>query len=93
MPNTVADQFAETLAAAGVNPAPCIWRGPSDRHRRTFVSPVRRKLATNMVRTNVPMIDVFNRLVESQKIPTSRRRCGLAAGGGCCRRGSRNEHG
>jgi len=33
------------------------------------VNPVRRKLATNMIRTNVPMIDVFNCLVESQKIP------------------------
>ena len=33
------------------------------------VNPVRRKPATNMIRTNVPMIDVFNCLVESQKIP------------------------
>ncbi len=33
------------------------------------VNPVRRKLATNMIRTDVPMIDVFNCLVESQKIP------------------------
>ncbi|MBC7001951.1 V-type ATP synthase subunit B [Photobacterium sp. BZF1] len=33
------------------------------------VNPVRRTLATRMVRTNVPMIDVFNTLVESQKIP------------------------
>ena len=33
------------------------------------VNPVRRKLATKMIRTNVPMIDVFNCLVESQKIP------------------------
>ncbi|MEJ2091996.1 MAG: V-type ATP synthase subunit B [Syntrophobacterales bacterium] len=33
------------------------------------VNPVRRNLASNMIRTNVPMIDVFNCLVESQKIP------------------------
>lgn len=33
------------------------------------VNPMRRALASNMIRTNVPMIDVFNCLVESQKIP------------------------
>jgi V/A-type H+-transporting ATPase subunit B len=33
------------------------------------VNPVRRVLASRMIRTNVPMIDVFNSLVESQKIP------------------------
>ena len=33
------------------------------------VNPVRRVLASRMVRTNIPMIDVFNTLVESQKIP------------------------
>jgi V/A-type H+-transporting ATPase subunit B len=33
------------------------------------VNPVRRLLASKMIRTNVPMIDVFNALVESQKIP------------------------
>jgi V/A-type H+-transporting ATPase subunit B len=33
------------------------------------VNPVRRLLASKMIRTNVPMIDVFNSLVESQKIP------------------------
>ncbi|WP_026973358.1 V-type ATP synthase subunit B [Aliagarivorans marinus] len=33
------------------------------------VNPVRRTLASRMVRTNVPMIDLFNTLVESQKIP------------------------
>ncbi|MBB3808614.1 V-type ATP synthase subunit B [Pseudochelatococcus contaminans] len=33
------------------------------------VNPVRRALASRMIRTNVPMIDVFNCLVESQKIP------------------------
>jgi len=33
------------------------------------VNPVRRIMASKMIRTNVPMIDVFNCLVESQKIP------------------------
>jgi V/A-type H+-transporting ATPase subunit B len=33
------------------------------------VNPMRRVLASKMVRTDVPMIDVFNTLVESQKIP------------------------
>lgn len=33
------------------------------------VNPVRRQLASKMIRTNIPMIDVFNCLVESQKIP------------------------
>ncbi|MCG8614131.1 MAG: V-type ATP synthase subunit B [Pseudomonadales bacterium] len=33
------------------------------------VNPVSRVLASRMIRTDVPMIDVFNCLVESQKIP------------------------
>jgi len=33
------------------------------------VNPVRRVLASKMIRTDVPMIDLFNCLVESQKIP------------------------
>ncbi len=33
------------------------------------VNPVKRLLASNMIRTDIPMIDVFNCLVESQKIP------------------------
>jgi len=33
------------------------------------VNPMKRILASKMVRTNVPMIDLFNCLVESQKIP------------------------
>lgn len=32
-------------------------------------NPARRALASKMIRTDVPMIDVFNALVESQKIP------------------------
>jgi len=33
------------------------------------VNPMRRLLASKMIRTDVPMIDLFNTLVESQKIP------------------------
>ncbi len=33
------------------------------------VNPMQRSLASRMIRTDVPMIDVFNCLVESQKIP------------------------
>jgi V/A-type H+/Na+-transporting ATPase subunit B len=33
------------------------------------VNPVTRIVPTNMIRTNVPMIDIFNCLVESQKVP------------------------
>ncbi|MFD2111088.1 V-type ATP synthase subunit B [Thiorhodococcus fuscus] len=33
------------------------------------VNPAKRLLASKMIRTDVPMIDVFNSLVESQKIP------------------------
>lgn len=35
----------------------------------TSVNPMKRILASKMIRTNVPMIDLFNCLVESQKIP------------------------
>jgi V/A-type H+-transporting ATPase subunit B len=37
--------------------------------RGATVNPARRLLASKMIRTNVPMIDLFNTLVESQKIP------------------------
>lgn len=33
------------------------------------VNPVRRVVPKNMIRTGIPMIDVFNTLVESQKLP------------------------
>ncbi|NBF39943.1 MAG: V-type ATP synthase subunit B [Spirochaetes bacterium] len=33
------------------------------------VNPARRIIPRNMIRTNIPMIDVFNSLVESQKLP------------------------
>ncbi|RAP38692.1 V-type ATP synthase subunit B [Legionella quinlivanii] len=37
--------------------------------RTSTVNPTRRVLASKMIRTNIPMIDLFNCLVESQKIP------------------------
>ncbi len=33
------------------------------------VNPMRRRLPSKMIRTGIPMIDVFNSLVESQKLP------------------------
>ena len=33
------------------------------------VNPVRRRMPDNMVHTGIPMIDIFNSLVESQKLP------------------------
>jgi V/A-type H+-transporting ATPase subunit B len=33
------------------------------------VNPVKRVIPSKMIRTNIPMIDVFNSLVESQKLP------------------------
>ena len=33
------------------------------------VNPVKRIIPRNMIRTGIPMIDVFNSLVESQKLP------------------------
>jgi V/A-type H+-transporting ATPase subunit B len=35
----------------------------------TNVNPAKRIIPSKMIRTNIPMIDVFNTLVESQKIP------------------------
>ncbi|TVR79050.1 MAG: V-type ATP synthase subunit B, partial [Rhodospirillales bacterium] len=49
--------------------------GPSLDHESTVevdgpsANPARRALSSRMIRTDVPMIDVFNSLVESQKIP------------------------
>ena len=33
------------------------------------VNPAKRVIPRNMIRTNIPMIDIFNTLVESQKLP------------------------
>ncbi len=37
------------------------------------VNPAKRIIPRNMVRTNIPMIDIFNSLVESQKLPVFAR--------------------
>ncbi len=50
-------------------------QGPDLSHIRRIplqldtVNPISRNLASKMIRTRIPMIDVFNCLVESQKIP------------------------
>ncbi|NVK42323.1 MAG: V-type ATP synthase subunit B [Oceanospirillaceae bacterium] len=48
---------------------PALDQEPRIPIRVATVNPVRRVLASRMIRTDVPMIDVFNCLVESQKIP------------------------
>lgn len=51
-----------------IDNGPEIVGEPVDINQPSF-NPVRRIIPRNMVRTNVPMIDVFNCLVRSQKIP------------------------
>ena len=43
--------------------------GKPDRNRRSFGQPRKRIIPRNMIRTGIPMIDIFNSLVESQKLP------------------------
>jgi len=66
-PNILGRVFSGTGAPADGGPALDMDQrveigGPS-------ANPVRRRLASRMIRTDIPMIDVFNCLVESQKIP------------------------
>jgi V/A-type H+-transporting ATPase subunit B len=66
-PNILGRVFSGTGAPADGGPAVDMDErveigGPS-------ANPVRRRLASRMIRTDIPMIDVFNCLVESQKIP------------------------
>lgn len=58
------------LSGAGdpIDGGPSIEGEPVDIGQPSF-NPVRRIIPNSMVRTNVPMIDVFNTLVKSQKIP------------------------
>jgi V/A-type H+/Na+-transporting ATPase subunit B len=44
-------------------------RGEPVEHRLAGGEPVRRRMPDRMVETGIPMIDVFNSLVESQKLP------------------------
>lgn len=52
-----------------IDGGPDLSQDPQIRIGGPSVNPTRRILASKMIRTNVPMIDVYNCLVESQKIP------------------------
>ena len=52
-----------------VDGGPALDHEPQVEINGPSANPARRALASGMIRTNVPMIDVFNSLVESQKIP------------------------
>ncbi|GAA4648961.1 V-type ATP synthase subunit B [Kistimonas scapharcae] len=56
-------------AGEAIDGGPALDQDPRVEIDGPSVNPIRRVLASRMVRTNVPMIDVFNTLVESQKIP------------------------
>jgi V/A-type H+/Na+-transporting ATPase subunit B len=52
-----------------IDGGPDLSQEPLVRVHGSPVNPVRRVLASRLIRTDVPMVDVFNCLVESQKIP------------------------
>lgn len=52
-----------------VDSGPSLEHDPQVEIGGPSANPARRALASRMIRTDVPMIDVFNCLVESQKIP------------------------
>jgi len=56
-------------SGAPVDNGPSLTHEPKVAINGPTVNPTSRVLASRMIRTNVPMIDVFNCLVESQKIP------------------------
>ena len=56
-------------AAQPIDGGPELSHEPKVRINGPTVNPTARVLASRMIRTDVPMIDVFNCLVESQKIP------------------------
>jgi V/A-type H+-transporting ATPase subunit B len=62
--------FGRRLNGVGepIDKGPVIMGDPIDIGQPSF-NPVRRIIPREMVRTNIPMIDVFNCLVRSQKIP------------------------
>ena len=69
---TYSDNILGRVFRAGGEPmdrGPDLSRDPRVAIGGPSVNPMRRKLASRMIRTNVPMIDVFNCLVESQKLP------------------------
>ncbi len=66
-PNILGRAFSGTGRA--IDGGPQLNDEPSIEIDGPTVNPARRVLASHMIRTDVPMIDVFNCLVESQKIP------------------------
>ncbi|SHG25982.1 V/A-type H+-transporting ATPase subunit B [Kaistia soli DSM 19436] len=56
-------------AGTVVDGGPALGQEPEVEIAGPSANPARRSLASRMIRTDVPMIDVFNCLVESQKIP------------------------
>lgn len=52
-----------------IDGGPALEQDPKVSIAGPSVNPMQRILASRMIRTNVPMIDVFNCLVESQKVP------------------------
>lgn len=55
-------------SASPIDDGPKLTDPPIDMATSTF-NPVQRTIPKDMVRTNIPMIDVYNCLVKSQKIP------------------------
>ena len=66
-PNILGRSFSGTGRA--IDGGPALTEEPKIEIDGPTVNPSRRVLASHMIRTDVPMIDVFNCLVESQKIP------------------------
>ncbi|MEO0459882.1 MAG: V-type ATP synthase subunit B [Myxococcota bacterium] len=56
-------------AGATIDGGPSLRDEPAVEIAGPTINPMRRALASKMIRTDIPMIDVFNCLVESQKIP------------------------
>lgn len=66
-PNILGRVFDGT--AKPIDGGPALEMDPRIEIGGPSANPARRRLASKMIRTDVPMIDVFNSLVESQKIP------------------------
>ena len=66
-PNILGRAFSGTGRA--IDGGPELTEEPTIEIDGPTVNPVRRVLASRMIHTGVPMIDLFNCLVESQKIP------------------------
>lgn len=66
-PNILGRVFSGT--GSPIDGGPSLSEEPKIEIDGPTVNPARRILASRMIRTDVPMIDVFNCLVESQKIP------------------------